>query len=214
VWCVSWAHPKFGTLLASCAYDGRIIIWRETAGAGAQGGGAGGGTGGAGQWSKAFDYADHSASVNLVAWAPAESGCLLAGASSDGKVSVIELRDNVWTPIVIPAHGVGVNAVAWAPSVAPGFVTSASSSAAGSSQQQQQPLRRFVTGGSDCAVKIWDWQSETGSYTCVKTLQGHTDWVRDVAWAPTILSKSYIASASQDKTVRIWTTRSDNPAGM
>jgi protein transport protein SEC13 len=30
--------------------------------------------------------------------------------------------------------------------------------------------------------------------------------VRDVAWSPTVLHKSYIASASQDKTVRIWTS--------
>lgn len=32
--------------------------------------------------------------------------------------------------------------------------------------------------------------------------------MRDVAWAPTLLQKSYIASASQDKTVRIWTSSS------
>jgi protein transport protein SEC13 len=54
-------------------------------------------------------------------------------------------------------------------------------------------------------------------------LEGHTDWVRDVAWAPNIgLPRSYIATASQvdfiflyfssfnlqrmqDKTVLIWT---------
>ncbi len=31
-----------------------------------------------------------------------------------------------------------------------------------------------------------------------ETLEGHTDWVRDVAWAPNIgLPRSYIASASQ-----------------
>jgi len=37
-------------------------------------------------------------------------------------------------------------------------------------------------------------------------LEGHTDWVRDVAWAPNIgLPRSYIATASQDKTVVIWT---------
>lgn len=29
--------------------------------------------------------------------------------------------------------------------------------------------------------------------------------MRDVAWAPSILQKSYIASASQDKSVIIWT---------
>jgi len=44
------------------------------------------------------------------------------------------------------------------------------------------------------------------SYALTTTLSGHTDWVRDVAFAPTILQKSYIASASQDKTVRIWTS--------
>ena len=29
VWCVEWAHPKYGNILASCSYDGKILIWRE-----------------------------------------------------------------------------------------------------------------------------------------------------------------------------------------
>lgn len=49
------------------------------------------------------------------------------------------------------------------------------------------------------------------TYTVTTTLSGHTDWVRDVAWAPTLLSRSYIASASQDKTVRIWTSDQAHP---
>ncbi len=28
VWQVSWAHPRFGSLLASCGYDGKVIIWK------------------------------------------------------------------------------------------------------------------------------------------------------------------------------------------
>ena len=51
---------------------------------------------------------------------------------------------------------------------------------------------------------------ETKTYKPTHTLEGHTDWVRDVAWSPSILSKSYIASASQDKTVRIWTSTVDS----
>lgn len=31
VWQVCWAHPKFGSLLASCSFDHRIIVWKETA---------------------------------------------------------------------------------------------------------------------------------------------------------------------------------------
>ena len=26
VWQVSWAHPKFGTILASCSYDRKVMI--------------------------------------------------------------------------------------------------------------------------------------------------------------------------------------------
>ena len=29
VWQVAWAHPKFGSILASCSYDGSVIIWQE-----------------------------------------------------------------------------------------------------------------------------------------------------------------------------------------
>lgn len=38
-------------------------------------------------------------------------------------------------------------------------------------------------------------------------LEMHMDWVRDVAWAPSLgLNRSTIASCSQDKRVVIWTS--------
>ncbi|OCK80254.1 Sec13 protein-like protein [Lepidopterella palustris CBS 459.81] len=188
VWCVSWAHPKYGNILASASYDGKVFIWREQNN----------------QWQKIYDFAIHTASVNLVSWAPHEAGCLLACASSDGSVSVLEFKDNSWSHQIFPAHGIGVNAVSWAPAMAPGSMTSASGSAGAPAA-----IRRFTTGGSDCQVRIWEFNPETSTYNTLTTLSGHTDWVRDVAWSPTILSRSYIASASQDKTVRIWT--STNP---
>ena len=183
MWCVAWAHPKYGNILASSSYDGKVLIWREQGGA----------------WQKIYDVALHTASVNHVAWAPHEAGCLLACASSDGNVSVLEFKDNNWTNQIFQACGSGVNSVSWAPAVAPGQVVSASGNQAGTA-------RRFVTGGSDCQVKLWEFSAETGSWQNTQILPGHTDWVRDVAWSPTVLSKSYIASASQDKTVRIWTS--------
>jgi len=138
--------------------------------------------------------------VNLIAWSPPEPGCHLACASSDGSVSVITFADNTFAHTIFPAHGLGVNAVSWSPSLAPAQLTSAQGAGA-----TQQPLRRLVTGGSDNLVKLWDFDPTTNGYTNMCTLQGHSDWVRDVAWSPTPLSKSYIASASQDRTVRIWT---------
>ena len=31
VWGVQWAHPRFGNLIASCGYDGQVLVHREHA---------------------------------------------------------------------------------------------------------------------------------------------------------------------------------------
>lgn len=189
VWCVAWAHPKFGSILASASYDGRILIWREQSG----------------QWQRIYDFTLHTASVNLVAWSPAELGCHLAAASSDGHVSVLTFENNSFSHAIFPAHGLGVNAVSWAPAALPGALLSAHPPGKPADAGQ----RAFVTGGSDNLLRLWRFDPATQSYGNVATLPGHGDWVRDVAWSPTPLSRQYIASASQDRTVRIWTL----PAG-
>jgi protein transport protein SEC13 len=187
VWSVSWAHPKYGNILASAGYDGKVFIWREQNG----------------QWQRIFDFSLHKASVNSTAWAPHETGCLLACASSDGHVSVLEFKDTNLDHKIFLAHGLGVNAVSWAPA------TNASSIVSSSPGLGAGGTRRFVTGGCDNLLKIWTYDTTSQTYREERdSLTGHTDWVRDVAWSPTILQKSYIASASQDQTVRIWTAES------
>lgn len=178
VWQVDWAHPKFGVILASCSYDGKVLIWKEENG----------------RWSQIATYKVHSASVNSIKWAPHEYGPLLLCASSDGKFSVVEFKENGTTsPIMIDAHAIGVNAACWAPAIIDEDV------------QQSQNLRRIVTGGADNLVKIWKYCSESNTYLLEDTLAGHTDWVRDVAWSPSVLPRTYIASVSQDCTCIIWT---------
>ena len=29
IWKLSWAHPEFGQVLASCGFDGQVFIWEE-----------------------------------------------------------------------------------------------------------------------------------------------------------------------------------------
>lgn len=59
-------------------------------------------------------------------------------------------------------------------------------------------VKRFASAGCDNLVKIWGFHEETQAWAEEDTLEGHTDWVRDVAWAPNIgLPRSYIATASQ-----------------
>ena len=58
VWQVAWAHPKYGHILASCSYDGKVLIWKEQT----QGQGQGGGFNG---WEKIKEHSLHSASGAL-----------------------------------------------------------------------------------------------------------------------------------------------------
>ena len=57
VWQVAWAHPKYGHILASCSYDGKVLIWKEQQ---HQQGVTGG-------WSKIKEHLLHSASGE---WSP------------------------------------------------------------------------------------------------------------------------------------------------
>eukprot|EP00128_Syssomonas_multiformis_P001587 Colp12_sorted_trinity150504_noHs@32576 len=188
VWQVAWAHPKFGSLLASCSFDHTVVIWKET---------------NQSQWEIVHRYAGHGSSVNSVAWAPHEFGLMLACGSSDGQISVLSSKaDGSWDEKRFPGHGIGVNAVSWAPAVNPGALVHST----GSPVVTTPPSKRFVSGGCDNLVKIWRLDESTGEWQTEAALEEHSDWVRDVSWAPNIgLPSSTIASCSQDGRVIIWT---------
>ncbi|CAD6891269.1 unnamed protein product [Tilletia controversa] len=217
VWQVAWAHPKFGPILASCSYDGKVAIWKDNGSAGGASSGYGsqgyGQSAEAGGWTQIKEHKVHDGSVNSISWAPYELGASLACASSDGSVSVATFKDDgSWAVHKVVAHPSGCNAVSWAPATLPGALISAQQPSqqrpgeAAADQNAQQYVRRFATAGGDSLVKIWEYQAEAGLYVQIETLNGHTDWVRDVAFAPNIgLPRTYLASASQDRTVLIWT---------
>lgn len=154
---------------------------------------------------------------------------MLACASSDGKLSVLTFKsacssisspttgidtafisgDGQWGADIFNGHAIGCNAVSWAPATQPGSLITPQQVQAipGQPQQPTNPsVKRFASAGCDNLVKIWGYREDSASWVEEEILEGHTDWVRDVAWAPNIgLPRSYIATASQDKTVLIWT---------
>ncbi|KAK0551726.1 GTPase-activating protein S13 [Tilletia horrida] len=187
VWQVAWAHPKFGPILASCSYDGKVLIWKDNGAAGQSAGGYGaqgyGQSAEAGGWTQIKEHKVHDA-------------------SDDGS----------WAVHKVKAHPSGCNAVSWAPATPPGSLISAQQPVqqrpgeTGADTNAEQYVRRFATAGGDSLVKIWEYKNDVAQYVQIETLQGHTDWVRDVAFAPNIgLPRTYLASASQDRTVLIWT---------
>ena len=96
VWQVAWAHPKFGHILASCSYDGKVIIWKEQPAQGPTPAG----------WAKIKEHTLHKASVNSVSWAPHELGAILACASSDGTISVLTFKSTL-LPLFRPPQPCG-----------------------------------------------------------------------------------------------------------
>uniref|UniRef100_UPI00358F4C78 uncharacterized protein isoform X3 n=1 Tax=Myxine glutinosa TaxID=7769 RepID=UPI00358F4C78 len=50
VWQVAWAHAMYGSVLASCAYDRKVIIWQE----------------GRNEWEKMHEYKGHDSSGDSV----------------------------------------------------------------------------------------------------------------------------------------------------
>lgn len=240
VWQIQWAHPKFGSILASCGYDRSVIIWKEQdaafsssskPSAGNVGSLSSGLPSGPANWVKIYQHSVHELSVNSISWASHEYGLCLACGSSDGTVSILTYHgagysaetlasdgSAGWSVDRFAAHPSGVNAVAWAPFI-PNSASSTLLSSAPSTQAMAQQsagdqiLMRLATGGCDHVVHIWTRTVSSASQPTGRSpwqregaLEGHTDWIRDVAWAPSIgLPTSLIASASQDGTVRIWT---------
>ena len=146
--------------------------------------------------------------VNSISFAPHSFGLILACACSDGTVTVCTRRetDGRWEQETFPAHKGGVNSISWGPDVKTGALLAAANAVPNTNMRAE---RRFVTGGCDNRIRIWR-QSETeGRWEEQPVFSNndasHGDWVRDVAWAPSLgLPANTIASASEDKTVALW----------
>ena len=193
VWQVAWAHPRFGSIIATCSYDRRMLVWKETA----QG------------WSVIHEVREHTRSVNSVAFAPHEHGLVLASGSSDGTVVVSTWLDHDrWHHEKLDIEAGGVNAVSWAPSVAPMSLLRTPSAGAAAAAAN---VKQFAAACCDGTIRVIEYDEMGKKWGVSATLGGgHSDWVRDVAWAPAIgATASTLASCGQDCTVVIWT----RPAG-
>src|SRR5213083_1816859 len=115
---------------------------------------------------------------------------------------IIFIDDGSWDAVVLEAHTSGVNSVSWAPATIPGALVQVTGGA-----PNVNVSKRFASCGCDNLVKIWAYRyyyvlysvlshlifierigffysEDTKDWKEEETLEGHTDWVRDVAWAP------------------------------
>lgn len=62
----------------------------------------------------------------------------------------------------------------------------------------QQNALKFATASCEKNIKIFEYNANTSSFEEKYTLQGHSDWVRDISWNPSFIdSYDTLASCSE-----------------
>ena len=103
IWRLDWAHPEFGTVIASCSEDRTVSIWTCTRGV----------------WKKRATLTDSAHAVTDVQFAPRQFGLKFAACSADGMVRVYEASDvlnlSVWEVEDVPGRAAfgACSALSW-----------------------------------------------------------------------------------------------------
>lgn len=193
-----WSHPKNGIYLASCSYDGSVVIHKEVS---------------RGRFDAVYTFHENNLSINCVAWAPHELGLVLCCGSADGVIYLLSFKrifyflfciaDSTWEKKSIKCCNMGINSISWAPFHHLGY-----------QDKSNHPIYRFVCGSSDNVIRIYCSNNNAGGSNAFGgenewkkeiELSGHKDSVRSVSWSPSCgLPSNTIASGGNDKQVMIW----------
>ncbi|GBE87451.1 WD40 repeat-like protein [Sparassis latifolia] len=89
---VSWAHPEFGSIIASASFDRTVKVWEQTSAVDSDGPQVNGGAGpsSASRWVERAVLVDAKGTVRAVEFAPHHFGLKLATVSSDNHLRVYE----------------------------------------------------------------------------------------------------------------------------
>ncbi|XP_078397186.1 nucleoporin SEH1 isoform X2 [Cetorhinus maximus] len=192
VWRVTWAHPEFGQVLASCSFDRTAAVWEEIVGE------SNDKLRGQSHWVKRTTLVDSRTSVTDVKFAPKHMGLVLATCSADGVVRIYEAPDvmnlSQWSLQHEISGKLSCSCISWNPS-----------------SSRSHPA--MIAVGSDDSstnlggkVQIYEYNENTRKYAKAETLITVTDPVHDIAFAPN-LGRSFHILAVANKDVRIFTLK-------
>ncbi|XP_013396753.1 nucleoporin SEH1 isoform X1 [Lingula anatina] len=184
VWKVTWAHPEFGQVIATCSFDRTAAVWEELVGESTEHGQK--------NWVKRTSLVDSRTSVTDVQFAPKHLGLQLATCSADGIVRIYEAPDvmnlSQWSLQHEISCKLSCSCISWNPS------------------RVHQPM---IAVGSDDAnpsgggkVQIYEYNDNSRKWSKVETITVVTESVKDIQFAPN-LGRSYHLLGIASKDVRI-----------
>lgn len=192
VWKVTWAHPEFGQILATCSLDRTAIIWEEVLDATVD---TKRSTDQTSHWAKRATLVDSRTSLTDIRFAPKHLGLMLVTCATDGHVRIYEAPDitnlSHWSLRDEFKCRMACSSITW---------------------NQSRIHAPMLAVGSDDAnspspkVLIYEYNSHLRRWVKVDAVASATDPVHDLSFAPYI-GRSYHLLGIASKNVQIVTIK-------
>jgi len=205
IWRLSWSHPEFGQLIASCSEDASVCVWEEQESINTDRSKVNND-----KWLKKVALTESKKAVNDVKFSPRHLGLKLATASADGSIRIYEATD-----IFSLSYWQLVDTIQVEDTT--GLMSEMGSTETSILRQSEHGLTclswndcpfepaKIAVGGFSRFAAIWTCDQKTGKWKEECVLGEHSGVVHDIAWAP-VMGRSYhqIATASRDNVVRVF----------